>query len=95
MKHRFIIPGALLALAALALSGCAGAPRYWYNTQKDAHTSKADLFQCEEEAAAFSRNMGDAGSKNVVQKRLHDCMELRGYLWITEDELPKDAPKLR
>jgi len=95
MPHNVIIRLVLMVLAALMLSGCGAAPRYWYNSQKDVMSSKKDLFQCEEEAASYSRNMGEAGDKEIVGKRLRDCMELRGYLSLTEDELPKGAPKLR
>ncbi len=94
MTSKTLILAALAVLCTLLLSGCGATPRYWYNAQKDIASSKKDLFQCEEEAAAFSRNMGEAGNKDVVQKRLRDCMELRGYLSLTEEELPKGAPKL-
>jgi hypothetical protein len=95
MNRKTLILMLLVLLAALLLSGCGGAPRYWYNAQKDQTAAKADLFQCEEEAAAYSRNMGDAGNKDIVEKRLRDCMGLRGFLSLTEEELPKGAPKLR
>lgn len=95
MTRNTLILFVLVALASFALSGCGGAQRYWYNSQKDVASSKKDLFQCEEEAAAYSRNMGQAGDTKMVEKRLRDCMELRGYLSLTEEELPKGAPKLR
>ncbi len=95
MTRKTLLLMVLVALAAVLLSGCGAAPRYWYNSQKDVAAAKADLFQCEEEAAAYSRNMGEAGDKKIVEKRLRDCMGLRGFLSLTEDELPKGAPKLR
>jgi flagellar basal body-associated protein FliL len=95
MTRKTLIFVLLVLLAALMLSGCGAAPRYWYSSQKDATSTKKDLFQCEEDAASFSRNMGEAGNKDVFQKRLQDCMTLRGYLSLTERDLPKDAPKVR
>jgi len=95
MTRKTLILVLLVLLAALMLSGCGGAPRYWYNAQKDQTAAKTDLFQCEEDAASFSRNMGEAGNKDVFQKRLQGCMTLRGYQSLTERELPKGAPKVR
>lgn len=83
-----------LALA-LTLSGCGGGAMYWYNAKKDLMTTKTDKFQCEETAAAYSRNMGEAGNKDIVNKRIKDCMEIRGYVFITESELPEGAPKIK
>ena len=68
---------------------------YWYNAKKDLMDVKTDKFQCEEAAAAYSRNMGEAGDKEIVSKRIKDCMELRGYVFINENEMPDGAAKIK
>jgi len=95
MKRRILALAALAAFSVTALAGCGAAPRYWYNGQKDAMSAKKDLFECEEQAAAYSRDMGKAGDDDLVKARKSQCMELRGYLSVKKDELPKDAYQLR
>ena len=80
-----------LAVVALGVSGCGKA--YWYSTAKDATAFQADRFQCESDAATFSANMGEAGKKSVIDKRMLDCMKLRGYGRADESEIPKGAAK--
>ena len=96
MKMRSLPLKVLLAAAlSFALSGCGGGAMYWYNAKKDLMGTKTDKFQCEESAAAFSSNMGDAGNKELLSKRIRDCMEVRGYVYVQEGELPEGAPRLK
>lgn len=95
MKSRILALTALAVFAVTVLAGCGAAPRYWYNGQKDAMSAKKDLFECEEQAAAYSRDMGKAGDDDVVATRKSQCMELRGYVAVKKDELPKDAYKIQ
>lgn len=95
MKFRMLLAIVVAGALAALLSGCGSAQKYWYSPQKDSAALKLDFFQCEEEAAAYSRNMGVAGKQKVVDERLAQCMELRGYKAVPEKELPKGSPRLR
>jgi hypothetical protein len=75
----------------IGLSGCGKS--YWYSATKDATAFQQDHFQCEAESATYSANMGQAGKKSVVEKRMADCMKLRGYGQADEGEVPKGAVK--
>jgi ABC-type dipeptide/oligopeptide/nickel transport system ATPase component len=77
--------------AVIGLSGCGKS--YWYSTTKDATAFQQDRFQCEAEAATYSTNMGQAGKKSMVEKRMADCMKLRGYGQADESDVPKGAAK--
>ncbi|MDQ5987351.1 MAG: hypothetical protein CSYNP_03091 [Syntrophus sp. SKADARSKE-3] len=77
--------------AVIGLSGCGKS--YWYSTTKDAASFQQDHFQCEADAATYSSNMGQAGKKSVVEKRMADCMKLRGYGQAEEGDIPKRAVK--
>jgi hypothetical protein len=61
----------------------------WYNPEKDILQKKLDLYQCEDEAVKYSLELGKAGKSSLVKKRLHECMELRGYAWMPEGKVPK------
>jgi hypothetical protein len=80
-----------IMVAALCISGCG--KNFWYSTAKDAAAFQQDRFQCEADAATYSANMGNAGKKSLVEKRMIDCMKLRGYVWADESDAPRGAAK--
>ncbi len=97
MKKLFKSIGFILMLLILigpALSGCGGGKMYWYSPNKDIQTIKADKYECEAAAAKYSADMGKAGKEEIVSKRLKECMELKGYVYIDESQIPKGAGRI-
>ncbi|MGV8080133.1 MAG: hypothetical protein AB2L22_08750 [Syntrophales bacterium] len=85
----------LLLLLPLILSGCASKNMYWYNSGKDLRATKADKFECEEAAVTYSRDMGKAGNMDIINQRIRECMEIRGYIYAPEDEIPAGAFRVK
>lgn len=82
----------LLALLPLILGGCAGVNYVWYQPAKNAAAFGQDHLQCEEEAALYAKHMNKRGDRDVISGRMKECMEIRGYAKLPENELPKGAP---
>ena len=61
----------------------------WYNPVKDNLALKQNVFDCEEKAAAYSKNMGKAGKQKIVDQHMTECMEALGYKLVPEKSIPK------
>ncbi len=83
----------LLIWGVLVTNGCGRT--LWYSATKDSQTFRKDLFQCEGEAAIYSSNMGEPGKKSIVDKRLLECMKLRGYGRADESDIPEGVTVFR
>lgn len=70
------------------ISGCASR-HAWFNPAKDDQARFADTYECEKQAATYSMNLGKPGNKNIVEARLKECMDLRGYKWVKEEDIPE------
>ncbi|HOV89945.1 MAG TPA: hypothetical protein PKW07_04450 [Syntrophorhabdaceae bacterium] len=84
----------LLIMIVPALSGCGAGKMYWFHPTKDLQTIKKDKYECESAAAKYSADMGKAGKEEIVSKRLKECMELKGYAYIEESQIPKGANRI-
>lgn len=89
---------ALLLLSALVImlfaAGCASPNYVWYQQGKDNITSTRDKLVCEEESALYAKHIDKRGNEEVISARMKECMELRGYVQIREEDLPQGANKL-
>lgn len=83
----------LAAIMLLTLSGCAGGNYVWYQGGKDRATFKKDYLQCEEESALYARNLDKQGNEEIILSRMKECLGLRGYLRVLEDDAPKGVEK--
>ncbi len=83
-----------LIMIVPALSGCGAGKMYWFHPTKDLQTIKNDKYECESAAARYSADMGKAGKEEIVSKRFKECMELKGYVYIEESQIPKGANKI-
>ncbi len=84
----------LFALAtALSLSGCAGSSYVWYQAGKDRTTFTKDKLECEEESALYAKHLDKRGNEGVISARMKECMGLRGYAQVREEDLPPGADK--
>jgi hypothetical protein len=77
----------LLFIFLVAMSGCS-TKHAWFKPDKDDLGRKQDVLSCEEKAAKFSRNMGKAGNKDIVDQHMKECMEALDYKWVPEDSIP-------
>lgn len=84
----------LAAAFLMVFTGCGASKAFWYQTGKESSVLRKDLFDCQEEAAQYSKNMGKAGKQEIVEERIKKCMEVRGYVLIKEEELPSGAPRI-
>ncbi len=84
-----------LMMLLLILSGCASKNMYWYNAGKDMRATKADKFECEEAAVTYSRDMGKAGDMDMINQRIRECMEIKGYVHAPEEEIPAGAFRVK
>ncbi|NPU85874.1 MAG: hypothetical protein HPY65_15465 [Syntrophaceae bacterium] len=85
----------ILLILVFIVSGCAPQSMYWYNTRKDMRAAKVDKFECEEAAVTYSRDMGQAGNTDMINQRLRECMEIRGYVYAPEDKIPSGAFRVK
>lgn len=79
------------AAAMLLVSGCASPHYVWYQTGKDRPAFMKDKFECDEESALYAKQLDKRGDQEVISKRLKECMGLRGYLRVREEEVPSGA----
>lgn len=93
VSFKTVLLGFVLA-SSLLISGCGSTNYVWYQAGKDKAAFMQDHLQCEEDAALFARYMNKRGDKEVIAKRMKDCMGVRGYLKVAEDDLPTGAEKL-
>ena len=84
-----------MVAGCLLLGGCGGASYVWYQAGRDQAAFKQDHLQCEEEAALFAKQMDKRGDKEVISNRMKDCMGVRGYVKVLEEDLPAGAEKLQ
>ncbi|HOI75470.1 MAG TPA: hypothetical protein PLO63_15100 [Syntrophales bacterium] len=92
---KWTILSMLLLLLLLILSGCAPKNMYWYNSGKDMRSAKTDKFECEEAAVTYSRDMGQAGNTDMIDQRIRECMEIRGYVHAPEEEIPAGSFRVK
>jgi len=81
-----------LFLFLAASSGCS-TQYVWYHPDKDDLARKQDIFDCEEKAAAYSKNLGKAGKPKIVDQHMTECMEVLGYKSVPEKSMPKAEAK--
>jgi len=82
---RKVLLGTMAILLVLPFMGCS--TKYaWYHPGKEEGARQQDLYACQTDAAKYSFEMGKAGNKSIIEKRLGACMELRGYRWLAEED---------
>lgn len=79
------------AAAMLLLSACASPKYVWYQPGKDRPAFMKDKFECDEESALYAKQLDRRGDQEVISRRLKECMDLRGYLRVREEEVPSGA----
>ena len=83
----------LVAIMLLTISGCAGGNYVWYQAGTDKVTFKKDNLECEEESALYAKHLDKRGNEGVISERMKECMGLRGYDKVLEENLPAGANK--
>lgn len=95
MKSGCSTAKALLLLSAAAMmllvSGCASPSYVWYQPGKDRPAFMKDKFECDEESAQYAKFLDKRGDQDVIRERTKECMGVRGYLRISEEEVPSGA----
>lgn len=79
------------ALIALCMTGCAGSNYVWYQQGKDRVSFTKDKLECEEESALYAKHLDKRGNNEVISGRMKECMGLRGYVQVREEDLPQGA----
>lgn len=92
-KHKISLTRIFLLIIAstlfMALTGCAGPNYVWYQKGKDRVAFNKDNLECEEESAQYARFLDKRGDQDIISNRMKECMGLRGYLRIREEEVPR------
>lgn len=81
------------ALAVLSMSGCAGSTYVWYQQGKDRVQFTKDKIECEEESALYAKQLDKRGNEAVISARMKECMGLRGYVRVLEQDVPAGMEK--
>ena len=83
----------IAATMMLGITGCAGPNYVWYQQGKDRISFMKDNLECEEESALYAKQLDKKGDQEVIASRMKECMGLRGYMKIREQDLPQGATK--
>jgi hypothetical protein len=83
----------LVAVMLLTFCGCGGATYVWYQGGKDRATFTKDNLECEEESAQYAKYLDKRGDKEVISSRMKECMGLRGYVKVLEQDVPQGMEK--
>jgi hypothetical protein len=84
---------AAFSLCVIFLGGCASSNYVWYQTGKEKTPFKKDHLECEEESAIYAKHLDKRGNKDVIFARMKECMGLRGYLKVLEEDVPQGMEK--
>ena len=84
---------ALTATIMISLAGCSSGKYVWYQTGKDMMTFKKDNLQCEEESALYAKYLDKRGNEEIISGRMKECMGLRGYVRVLEQDVPPGVEK--
>jgi len=88
-----IIVFILAAVMLLNFCGCGGGTYVWYQGGKDRAAFVKDNLECEEESAQYARYLDKRGNKEVITARMKECMGLRGYVKVLEQDVPQGMEK--
>jgi hypothetical protein len=81
------------AVVMLLASGCASPNYVWYQGGKDRAAFAKDNLECEEESALYAKHLDKRGDKEVISARMKECMGLRGYVKVLEQDVPQGMEK--
>ena len=97
MRSYFSTARVVLFLAAAVLmllaSGCASPNYVWYQQGKDRVMFTKDKLECEEESALYAKQLDKRGNEEVISARMKECMGLRGYVKVLEQDVPQGVEK--
>ncbi len=83
----------LAAVVMLLASGCASPSYVWYQQGKDRIMFTKDKLECEEESALYAKQLDKRGNEEVISARMKECMGLRGYVKVLEQDVPQGMEK--
>ena len=78
---RLFRPAAVLALAAIFISGCSTTTQYWCHPTKQP-MKKAfdeDRYACDGESYQRAKDRGEQGDSDVIKEEWKRCMYARGW----------------
>lgn len=81
------------AFVALSISGCGSSNYVWYQQGKDRMMFTKDHLACEEESALYAKQLDKRGNEEVISARMKECMGLRGYVKVLEQDVPAGMEK--
>ena len=84
---------ALAVVMLMILGGCGGGNYVWYHKDNDRAAFMKDNLQCQEESAQYAKFLDKRGDKDVIGDRMKECMGLRGYVKVLEEDLPAGAKR--
>ncbi|MDK9718556.1 MAG: YgdI/YgdR family lipoprotein [Trichlorobacter sp.] len=83
----------IAAVVMLIASGCASPNYVWYQQGKDRTMFAKDKLECEEESALYAKQLDKRGNEEVISARMKECMGLRGYVKVLEQDVPQGMEK--
>ncbi len=79
----------VLSFVFLAAVFCCSAKQAWANPEKDASSRKQNIFFFEEKSATYSRDIGKAGDRKVIDQHTAECMEAPDYRLVAGKKASK------